>query len=210
MIESSSGEQGSVVFLGRRSFRMEVGTLAGTNELAIPTRASDISTERIFRLDRRHVSDRRKAGQAAPVALPAAPLASTVSRPTLVGLCVATFAFGILLTWTAVRSRPIPEARLRTPPIAETTPPQSPAPLPLPTSSPVVEPIVVAAAPSVFDWPPLHRVVAKPTHPARTHAVRANSTQRRDPTGDAESPAPASAAPTPSRPAAKWVDPFAE
>jgi len=75
---------------------------------------------------------------------------------------------------------------------------------------PVVEPIVVAASPSAFDWPPLHRVVTKPPRPVRTRAGRAIQTQRLDRAGDAESPTPTSVAPTPSRPAAKWVDPFAE
>jgi hypothetical protein len=189
---------------------MEVGTLAGTNDLAIPSRASDISTERIFRLDRRHVSDRRKASEAAPMLLPAVPLAATVSRPMLVGLCLTTFAFGILLTWTAVRGRPIPAARLLTPPIAEKAPQQTPPlPLPLPVVEPI-DPIVVAAAPPVFDWPPLHRAASQPTRPARTHAVRATVRQRPAPADEAESPSPTSVARAPAPPAAKWVDPFAQ
>ena len=199
MIEPSGREHSSVVFMGRRSFRMEIATLPGTNELAIPKGASDIATERIFG------PDRAPAFQASLPPLPAIRSASTVSRPMLVGLCLTTFAFGILLTWTFNRSRAIQEARLPAPQSTERTPELSPAPSP--SSALLVEPIVVAAAPAVLDPPPSRRVILKPARDSRVRTVRAIQTKRPIAAVEAEQP---ETAPVDPPPAKKWVDPFAE
>jgi hypothetical protein len=218
VIDRSSSEQASVVFLGRRSFRMEAGTLQSANELAIPRSASDVTTERIFGVDRERVFE-------AASMLPAARSAFMVSKGPLIGLCLATFACGILVTSTVNRTRswaaskraaavtPVqltgvvaPILRER---VQEAAPVAQASPSPLPSVLPDLEPIVVAAPASVFDSPPAHRALPRAAREARVRSARPAQIKRAAPAiGAAESdsaPAPAAA------PAAKkWVDPFAD
>ncbi len=93
MINSLGGEQDNVVFMGRRSFRMEIAGGPHSNELAIPMRASAVPTERIFEADRD-----RTGWATAAAALQPAKLRS--SGTSVVALCATTFALGIALTLT--------------------------------------------------------------------------------------------------------------
>ena len=77
MINSLGGEQDNVVFMGRRSFRMEIAGVPGGNELAIPMRASEIPTERIFG---RRPGPRVSGGRSRVVAAGARDLQSHVGR----------------------------------------------------------------------------------------------------------------------------------
>jgi len=52
VIESFGRQQDNVVFMGRRSFRMEIAGGPGVNELAIPLNAASTPTARIFASDR--------------------------------------------------------------------------------------------------------------------------------------------------------------
>jgi hypothetical protein len=183
---------------------MEVGTLMGTNELAIPMGASDVPTERIFG------SDRARVFQAATALAPTAGSAFTASKGVLIGLCLMAFTLGILLTSTVDRARTAPP-----PPIAraqELPPVALPAvPVVVPVSAPSVEPIVVAAeAALVLDAPVQRRAILKPAREAR---VRTAHSRRSAPAVEAAAPetaAPVVAPEAPRQPAKKWVDPFAD
>jgi hypothetical protein len=186
VINSFGGEQDNVVFMGRRSFRMEIAAGPGGNELAIPTRASEIPTERIFGAERDRVF---RAAAASSAARPT----RGISNITLVALCLTTFAFGIALTLTFTH-RVAPHPAIEGAPIAPVAAtPHAP-----------VEPIVVQELPptppsdaelmAAFALP-ARRPLAKPPRTARPRPVRA---------------APSANDTEASAPAKPWVDPFAE
>ncbi|HEX3903667.1 MAG TPA: hypothetical protein VH853_12515 [Polyangia bacterium] len=193
MINSFGGEQDNVVFMGRRSFRMEIAAGPGGNELAIPTRASEIPTERIFGADRDRVFRAATAASLRP--------ARGSSNLTLVALCLTTFAFGIALTLTfthrlaphsgryAIEATPVAPA-----PAAQVAPPAPVDPIvvqELPPTPPTDAELMAAFA------LPARRPLAKPARAARPRPVRAAPAAT-----ETEAPAPAAAKP--------WVDPFAE
>jgi hypothetical protein len=162
-----------------------------TSEVAVPIGVSEVPTERIF------ARDRRRSFQIGSTQHPRFGTPYTISKRTLIGLCSATFAFGILLTWTINRpwraSAPHPLER-------------APAlhPPPSPPSALLVEPIPAAPAPSLLGAPPPSRdAVGKPRRDVRIHGTRVGQTKRAAP----EPPEPALLAPPPSTP---WVDPFAD
>jgi hypothetical protein len=172
-------------------------TTLRANELAIPIRASDMPTERISELDRLQF--------ALAAAMPS-PAARWAPRGAVIGLVLTTLAFGILLTSTFNRSWRFQGTRLLAPHFiaahsAEKAPSLSPAPSPL--RPPLVEPIVVAAAPVQFDAQPLHHGRAR-----GTHAI--SSPRPTSPAGSEPTDSSPAAAAAPAPPAAKWVDPFAE
>lgn len=208
MTETSS-EQASVVFMGRGSFRMEAVGAPGLHELAIPSRASDIPTERIFRVK----------GDSAflPVALPA-PVAvhpwRSASKGALIGLGGVMFALGMLVmspaahSWLRLGPRSVPIAPatvLPTPVVAAPViVPAAPAPIE------PVEPIVVAAAPAPVAAPARRVVVPKSSQTKRARAVRPLRAKRpAEAATGGPLPEPESSAVSPT-PAKKWVDPFAE
>jgi hypothetical protein len=206
--ESSSSEQANVVFMGRGSFRMQAVGGPGLNELAIPNRASDIPTERIF----------RTKGDDALLALQL-PAPATVqrwraaSKGALIGLGGVMFALGMLVTSPAAHSW----LRVGRPPVQVVAPPVAPvtvAPIAVaPVAvAPVTAPIVVAVAapePAVAPAPARPRAVApKPARAPRARVLRPLRAKHR-----AEA-ATGGALPEPSAvsqaPAKKWVDPFAD
>ena len=216
MINSLGGEQDNVVFMGRRSFRMEIAAGPRSSELAIPMRAAAVPTEKIFEADRGREEWTRKAATAA--ALQPSKLKS--NGTSVVALCVTTFVLGIALTLT-LTGRAAPR---RAPDVAAAQPAQVAAPTPTP-----VQPIVVQTTPITaptdaeilagFAFQPARRPLAKParTAPARPRPVRAarpassadaDDSAVADPFADPTPPA----APKPAaKPTAKgWVDPFAE
>jgi hypothetical protein len=144
--ETSSREQASVVFMGRGSFRMQAVGAPGLNELAIPNRASDIPTERIFRVK----------GDDAFLALPLrAPAVvqpwRAASKGALIGLGGVMFALGMLVTspaahsWLRVGRRPVQVVATPVAPVAVA--PIAVAPVTAPVAvAPVTAPIVVAVA----------------------------------------------------------------
>jgi hypothetical protein len=210
VINSLGGEQDNVVFMGRRSFRMEIAAGPRRNELAIPMRASSVPTEKIFE------ADRDRAGWAtAAAALQPAKLKS--NGTSVVALCVTTFVLGIALTLTltgraAPRRAPAPAQ-----PAQVVAPAQGPAATPpAPAPAMVVQQLPIAAPTDAeilagFAVAPSRRPLAKPARAARPRPVRA---ARPTPGAEAEDSAAADpfADPTPAaKPAAKaWVDPFAE
>ncbi|HVV50969.1 MAG TPA: hypothetical protein VHO06_14980 [Polyangia bacterium] len=164
MINSIGGGQDNVVFMGRRSFRMELAERPGANELAIPGSASQVPTERIFD------SDRERAVRAAA---PPSRAANGVSNATLIALCLAAFGLGSTLTLTfyrrteprraisAVSAAPVPAA-----PAAPTVVIQPLPALPSETPSLVLAPLVA----------PARRPAAKSargTRPRHAHAIQA-------------------------------------
>ena len=203
MINSLGGEQNNVVFMGRRSFRMEIAEGARSNQLAIPMSASSVTTARIF------ASDRERAGwESAAVLRPT----SGRSNGSLVALCLTTFVLGIALTLTLTfNGRAAPR---RAPEPAAGPPAQVAAPASPPTAPTfVIQPMPVAAPTDAellagFPLAPGRRPLAKPARAARLRPVRA---ARPAPGAEASDADPfADPAPT-TKPAAKpWVDPFAE
>jgi hypothetical protein len=164
VINLLGGEQDNVVFMGRRSFRMEIAGMPGGNELAIPLRASEIPTERIFG------GDRELVFRTAAAALPRP--ARRISNSTLVALCLTTFAFGIALTltvtrWTAPRSA-IAAAPVAPAPVATPAPPSSPVVVQLPVAPPTDAELLAA-----FVAPPAHRPLARPARVARPRPAAA-------------------------------------
>ena len=214
MINSLGGEQDNVVFMGRRSFRMEIAAGPHSNDLAIPMRASSVPTEKIYEADRD-----RGAWAVAAAALQPARLKS--NGTSVVALCVTTFVLGIALTLT-LTGRAAPR---RAPAPAQPAQAAAPATLPTPAPTVIVQPMPIAAPTDAeimagFAFAPPRRPLAKPARAAvRPRPVRA---ARPAPGADAEAstvadpfadPAPASAAK--DKPATKpraqaWVDPFAE
>jgi hypothetical protein len=224
VINSLGGEQDNVVFMGRRSFRMEIAAGPRRNELAIPMRASSVPTEKIFEADRgREEWTARAAAALQPARLKA-------NGTSVVALCLTTFVLGIALTLT-LNGRQTPRRASVAAPVAP------PAPV---TAAAVTTATVTATAPSIvvqpmpiaaptdaeilagFAFAPSRRPLAKPARAARPRPVRA---ARPASSADAEDSQEAMSAdpfadPTPdakpagkraAKPAAKaWVDPFAE
>ena len=222
MINSLGGEQDNVVFMGRRSFRMEIAAGARHNELAVPLRASSVPTEKIFEADRgREEWTARAAAALQPARLKA-------NGTSVVALCLTTFVLGIALTLT-LNGRQTP----RRASVAAPGAPAAPAPV---TAAAVTTATVTATAPSIvvqpmpiaaptdaeilagFAFAPSRRPLAKPARAARPRPVRAarpassaeaeasKETISDDPFAD-----PTPAAKPAGKPAAKaWVDPFAE
>ena len=209
MTESSSSEQASVVFMGRESFRMQAVGAPGLNDLAIPNRASDIPTERIFRVK----------GDDAFLDLPLpAPAAvhpwRAASKGALIGLGGVMFALGMLVTSPAAHSwlhvgRP-PAQVVATPaaPPAVVVAPVAVAPVAV---APVTAPIVAAAAPEPVAAPAPARLQAVAPKPARVPHARVARPMRAKHAAEAATGGPL---PEPSEvsqaPAKKWVDPFAD
>jgi hypothetical protein len=220
VINSLGGEQDNVVFMGRRSFRMEIAGGPRSNELPIPIRASAVPTEKIFEADR----DRGWAAAAAAALQPARLKSSGTS---VVALSATTFVLGIALTLTftgraAPRRAPMPAPGQATQVAAPSQP--APAAAPASTSTVIVQPMPIAAPTDAeilagFALAPPRRPLAKPARAARPRPV---SVARPAPSSDADDatvadpfadPAPATkpAAPKAKPAAAKaWVDPFAE
>ncbi len=212
MINSLGGEQDNVVFMGRRSFRMEIAAAGPrSNEVAVPMRASGVPTEKIFEADRGREEWTRKA--TAAEALQPAKLRSN-NGTSIIALCVTTFALGIALTLTfkgPLAPRRAPEAA-SVQPATPSTATAAPAPV-----QPIVVQTMPIAAPTDaeimagFAFQPARRPLAKPARAARPRPVRA---ARPAQGADAEDSTVADpfADPTPAaKPAAKaWVDPFAE
>ncbi len=218
MINSLGGEQDNVVFMGRRSFRMEIAAGPHGNELAIPMRASSVPTEKIFEADR----DRGAWIDRAAAAASLRPARLRSSGTSVVALCATTFVLGIALTLTfggraAPRRAPV---AARPAEVAVPAPAQAPAP----ASTVVVQPMPVAAPTDAellagFPLAPPRRPLAKPARAARPGPVRAarpatgaeveNVTEDATVADPFAEPAPA--AKPPAKPTAKaWVDPFAE
>jgi hypothetical protein len=224
--EPSSSEQANVVFMGRGSFRMQAVGAPGLNELAIPNRASDIPTERIFRVK----------GDDAFLSLPL-PAPAVVqpwraaSKGALIGLGGVMFALGMLVTspaahaWLRVGRPPVqviatPVAPVTLAPVtvapvalAPVTAPIAVAPVAAPVAvAPVTAPIVVAvAAPEPAEAPAPARLQAVAPKLARAPRARAVRPVRAKPPAEAATGGPLS---EPSQvspaPAKKWVDPFAD
>ena len=215
MINSLGGEQDNVVFMGRRSFRMEIAGGPRSNELAIPIRSSSVPTEKIFEADRDRGTwmDRVAAANAAlrPKGLS--------NNTSVVALCATTFVLGIALTLTfygrAGSHRALASVPVQAPPIA------APATTATPAAAMVIQPMPVATPTDAeilagFAFAPARRPLAKPARAARpvraarpapgADATVSEETASADPFAD---PAPAPAAK--AKPKAKaWVDPFAE
>jgi hypothetical protein len=219
VINSLGGEQDNVVFMGRRSFRMEIAGGAHSHELAIPTRASAVPTEKIFEADRgREEWTARAAAALQPARLKA-------NGTSVVALCLTTFVLGIALTLT-LNGRQAPRRASVAAPVAPAAPETvTAAAVPAATvtataPSIVVQPMPIAAPTDAeilagFAFAPSRRPLAKPARAARPRPVRA---ARPAPSADAEASTaddpfadPAPAAKPAGKPAAKaWVDPFAE
>ena len=164
MINSFGAGQDNVVFLGRRSFRMELAGRPGGDRLGIPRSASEIPTEKIFD------SDRERAVRAAVASLRPA---KGSSNATLIALCLTTFALGISLTLTFYR-RTEPRAPIAVAPIA-------PAPLAPPAPSMVIQPLpappveAAAFAPTPAARRPLAKPAARPARPRPARALQADA-----------------------------------
>jgi hypothetical protein len=222
VINSLGGEQDNVVFLGRRSFRMEIAAGPRSNELPIPIRGSAVPTEKIAQADRDREAWIEKAATAAALQ----PEKLKAKGTSAVALCVTTFVLGIALTltftgraaprWAPVAARP---AQLAAPAL-----PAAPAATPAPTatSSMIVQPMPIATPTDAeilagFAFPPSRRPLARPAGAARPRPVRAarpgKSADAKDPTvaDPFADPTPA-AKPAARKPAAAepWVDPFAQ
>lgn len=224
MSESSDTGQASIVFLGRESFRMQVGD-------AIPSAFWEGPTEKI--MERRNWErrnwDRRKPrhGDDMPAALAAA---ARARKKLVIGVSLAvslaTFAAGIVVATTFDRMRSRARAE-RVAAIERAQPPATaPAPQPAVPASPavVVAPIMnpepaaapapAASTPPAADRHAEKRVAAPKARPAaRTPAAHAARPRRTAAAAPARAPAieaatqPPSAAP---RPRKIWVDPFAD
>jgi hypothetical protein len=180
VINPFSGEQNSVVFMGRRSFRMKMAASTGDAGLAIPMSASEIPTQKIFEADRAR-GDRAAATSHA---------ARGISSRTLVALCLTTFSFGVAMTLTFIRwtePRSIAAAAAAPAPVAAAPAPPAPTAMiqPLPIAPPTNAELMAMLSP-----PPHAR--RAPARPARVVRPRANATP---------DVAPA---------VKPWVDPFAE
>jgi hypothetical protein len=234
VINSMGGEQDNVVFMGRKSFRMEIAAGPRSNELPIPIRGSTVPTEKIFEADR----DRGWAATAAAALQPAKLKSSGTS---VVALCATTFVLGIALTLTFT-GRAAPR---RAPVAAPSQPAQVAAPAqtaaqavaptatatPTSTSTMVVQPMPIAVPTDAeilagFALAPSRRPLARPARPARPRLVRATQPAQSadaddsmvaDPFADPAPAKPAAVKPATAKPAVAkpatakaWVDPFAE
>jgi hypothetical protein len=212
VINSLGGEQNNVVFMGRRSFRMEIAEGTRSNQLAIPMSASSVPTARIFASDRER-ADWESAATLRP--------ATGRSKVSLVALCLTTFVLGIALTLT-LNGRAAPGRALSLAP-AQPAPAVVPATATAPAAAPeptmVIQQLPVAAPTDAellagFPLAPARRPLAKPARAARPRPVRA-ARSARGADGEASretTSADPFADPAPSaKPVAKpWVDPFAE
>ena len=207
MIEAAETEQASVVFLGHKSFRMQIGSTPGPlrNELAIPARAPENQTERL------HGSELVPALDPELARTPAPPL----PRTRLVVLGLTAFAIGILVTSIVDR---LPRTSFgRHPEAPQTRPLQAlsrertqpfPPPPSQPRSTPSAQPPRAASALGPMAASPQARAaITKPLRPAPVRAVPAPRTRRPSP---ALAPASPEEKPATPSPAARWVDPFAE
>jgi len=183
----SFGEQDNVVFLGRRSFRMEIVGRPDDDDLAIPEGATQAATRKLFMPD--WVS---RIGADAGTLEPVSPPEGGISWIALVALCLAAFALGIVLT-LAFGRRPGPSEAAAPPAVAS-------APVAAPSSAVVAPPLPAApaAAPKVAIVPfaPAPHPVAKPVRAAHPRPARPSAAPR--------------AAAVPPAPVKPWVDPFAE
>ena len=216
MTEPSSSEQANVVFMGRGSFRMQAVGGPGLNEVAIPNRASDIPTERIFRVK----------GDDAFLSLPLpAPAAvqpwRAASKGALIGLGGVMFALGMLVTspaahsWLRVGRPPVQVIATPVAPVAvaPVPAPVAAAPVPAPVvAAPVSAPIVVAVSPPEPAVAPasarLQAVAPKLARAPRARVVR--PMRAKHPAEAATGgplPEPSEVSPAPAK---KWVDPFAD
>jgi hypothetical protein len=208
--EPSDTEPGSVVFLGRKSFRMQVvGTPAlATGAGAIPTSTWDTPTERII--------ERRRGW---PPPSPPAPKPA-LAKSTIVGISLITFASGVLVSTAFDRLRahgreqahvavvpPTPPAVVQTQ-TAQLAPVQI-APAQAAAPAPIVEPLTKTqpqtspAAPAAAAKPATTRARTAP--PARSR--RPAASEGTSPTTELDLlEKPSVKPPTPG----KWVDPFAE
>jgi hypothetical protein len=181
VIDSFGGRQDNVVFLGRRSFRMELAGTPSGSELGIPRSASEIPTERIFD------SDRERAVRG--VSISSSRPATGISNATSIALCSATFALGIVLTLAFFQ--PLP-AR---PTIGVVPAAPAPAAPPAPREPPVVVALTPPASTSAFSLAPRHAPTRRPLTKQAARPAR----PRPDLAVPADAPAPK-----------PWVDPFAE
>jgi hypothetical protein len=165
-------------------------------------------TQRIIERRRKH--ELRRADDWTPGPAP------SLSRRAMVGICLITFASGILVATGIYRTRPSAAAAQPAPvePIAPVLVPPVIAIQPLPKPAPEPEPAPLpAAAPVAAIAPPAHAVAGstpaararpaptvRPKRPARAAAARVTAPRSTEP--DLFAP--------PARPSKKWVDPFAE
>jgi hypothetical protein len=166
VINSFGAGQDNVVFLGRRSFRMELAGQPGSDELGIPKSASEIPTEKIFD------SDRERAVRAAVASL--RPKSRTPNL-TLIALCLTTFALGIALTLTFYH-RPEPRQMIASAPAQVAPPPPSAPPMVIqPLPPPPVEALAFAPAPaSSFARRPLAKPPARAARPRPARALQSD------------------------------------
>jgi hypothetical protein len=151
-MESVDVGQDNVVFMGRRSFRMEL--VGGhEDEVTIPKHASEIPTDKIFTPNRQSATRAALASLRAP---------SGLSRVAWLGFCSAAFVFGSALTLTVAR-RPAPRPVVQAAPVAA-------------APAIVIEPVPPAAPPALAPPPALalaRRPAVKPAaRPVRPHPVR--------------------------------------
>jgi len=217
--ESSETGQASIVFLGRESFRMQVGD-------AIPTAFREGPTEKI--IERRNWErrnwERRKPRHAEDAAALAAARASR--KKLVIGVALATFACGLLVATTFHRMRSHAQAERITaieraqPPAAAPAPkpatPAAPAVVvaPIAHPEPAVSPAPVASAPPADD-PPIAKQLTQPKARPAPRISPARAAHPRRTAGHAPAHAPGVQAATQPPPAAPrprkvWVDPFAE
>jgi hypothetical protein len=160
VIESPDTDQASVVFMGRKSFRMQVvgAPAAATGAGAVPVGTWDTPTERIF--------ERRRSPQVAwPPPTPAAP---AMGKSTVVGIALVTFACGVLVATAVDRLRPHAFERMgridvaQAPPAVAATPAPAATPAAGATSAPAATP-AAAATPTTATAPATKdHVAAKP------------------------------------------------
>lgn len=195
MINSLGGEQDNVVFLGRKSFRMEIAAGPRSNELPIPIRSSAVPTEKIFEADR----DREAWIERATATGALQPEKLKSGGTSVVALCVTTFVLGIALTLTftgraAPRRAPAQPAQLAAPaqpaPAIAPAQPAAQATAPTPTPSMIVQPMPIAAPTDAeilagFALAPSRRPLAKSARAARPRPVRAAQLR---PSAEAEDP----------------------
>ncbi|HVZ86786.1 MAG TPA: hypothetical protein VHG72_07445 [Polyangia bacterium] len=148
MINSLGGEQDNVVFLGRRSFRMEIAGQPDDGETGIPGSMALVATQRLFAPERANLTRR---------ATTSAPAPGRISRAALLALCSMTFLFGVAVTLTFGHRN------------ATHAMPAATAARPAPAPVMVVQPLataVPAALPAVTN-PPIVRSPAKPPRAVR-------------------------------------------
>lgn len=228
MSESSDTEQGSIVFMGRKSFRMQI-----VGEGAIPQATWETPTERM--IERRKSDDRRVGGQrdrrklvrgseVAELPVLSDPPAARPARNAIVTIALVTFISGALVATAVDRLRRrigfgqiAQAARVQavttpagTPPtpavvtpvtVAQPTTPPALAPVILPLPTPQPEFLLARTAPET-------EATAVDTRPERRPAVTKAAPVPRGALAPALRPrrSAAAASPTPTR--ATEPDPF--